>query len=162
MKIKNKHRLKQKEYRRLIDEIHRKIDPSFSYECSMIETGKIDDIEFIFFDGIPCFFRKDGILFYSLKGLIRFTPSNRSVVVDMGAVKFITNGADVMAPGIVSADNSIMIDDMVWICDETYRKPHAVGIAELNGSDMVKSTKGKAVRIYHYIGDMIWKYISCV
>jgi len=78
----------------------------------------------------------------------------------MGAVKFVTNGADVMAPGIVDADENIIAGDMVWICDETHRKPLAVGVAVMNGPEMIKETKGKAIIMKHHIGDDIWKVIA--
>ena len=160
VKIKNKHRLKQKECRRLIEKIHDQVDPDFEIEYSSIETGKIDDFEFIFLDGIPYFFKIDDKLFYTLKGLLSFNPKQRYVVVDMGAVKFVTNGADVMAPGIINADENITAGDMVWICDETHRKPLAVGVAVMNGPEMIKETKGKAIIMKHHIGDDIWKVIA--
>jgi len=160
VKIKNKHRLKQKECRLLIEKIHDQVDPDFKIDYSSIETGKIEDFEFIFLDGVPYFFQINGTLFYTLKGLLSFHPKHRYVVVDMGAVKFVTNGADVMAPGIVDADENINTDDMVWICDETHRKPLAVGVAVMSGPEMVNATKGKAIIMKHYIGDDIWKVIA--
>ena len=160
MRIKNKHRLKQKECRNLLDKIHDQIDPNFNIEYEIIETGKIDKYNFIFLDGVPFFFEINNQLFYTLKGLLQFKPKNRYVVVDMGAVKFVTNGADVMAPGIVDADDQIIPDDMVWICDEIHMKPLAVGISVLSGEDLVNNTKGKAVILIHFIGDKIWKIIS--
>ena len=63
-----------------------------------------------------------------------------------------------MAPGIVDADKNISENDPVWICDEKYRKPLAVGIAVMNGEQMIKEDKGKAVKIIHYIGDDIWNF----
>jgi PUA-domain protein len=160
VKIKNKHHLKQKECRRLIERIHDQIDPEFTIDYSSIETGKIDEYEFIFIDGIPYFFQIKNQLFYTLKGLMTFNPTHHYVVVDMGAVKFVTNGADVMAPGIVDADPIIDKEDTVWICDEIHRKPLAVGVALITGPEMVKEKKGKAIILKHYIGDGIWKALS--
>ena len=154
------HRLKQKECRRLIERIHDQIDPDFMIDYSSIEIGKIDEYEFIFIDEIPYFFQIEDQLFYTLMGLKSLNPIHRYVVVDMGAVKFVINGADVMAPGIVDADPTIAKDDMVWICDETHRKPLAVGVALMSGSEMVKQIKGKAVNLKHYIGDGVWKSLS--
>jgi len=162
VKIKNKHRLKQKEIRQLLDEIHNSLDPTYTLSSSSIETGKIDQYELIFLDGIPCFFRVNGQLFYTLKGVEQIDKRFHQVIVDMGAVKFVTSGADVMAPGIVAADGSIVVDDAVWICDETHKKPLAVGRAVISGEEMVASKKGKAVRILHFIGDPLWKMISTI
>jgi PUA domain protein len=162
VRIKNKHRLKQKECRLLIERIHQQIDPQFKVDFSSIETGKIDEYEFIFLDGIPYFFQIDDQLFFTLKGLLTFHPTKRFVMVDMGAVKFVTNGADVMAPGIIDADPTIVKDDMVWICDENHKKPLAVGVALMSGAEMVESSKGKAVNLKHHIGDGIWRTISSI
>jgi PUA domain protein len=80
----------------------------------------------------------------------------------MGAVRFVTNGADVMAPGIVDADASIEKGHQIWICDERHHKPLAVGIALLNGNEMISAEKGKAVKLKHYIGDGLWKKIQSI
>ena len=156
VKVKNKHRLKRKEIRELLDHIHRKIDADFSVSSENIETGTLDTYELIFIDGIPLFLRKDDDLFFTLVGLLRTKQTKRSVVVDMGAVRFVTNGADVMAPGIVDADSSIEPGDPVWVCDETHKKPLAVGKALISGDEMKENSSGKAVTMVHYIGDDLW------
>lgn len=158
--VKNKHRLKQKEIKHLLHEIHDTLDLSFELKDRTVETGKINEYDLIFVDGVPCFFQENTHLFYTLKGLFQLTPPTRYVTVDMGAVKFVTNGADVMAPGIVDADKSIESEDIVWIRDQMHKKPLAVGIAIMNGADMVSSSKGKSVRLVHYIGDRLWNTIS--
>ena len=86
----------------------------------------------------------------------------RKVVVDMGAIKFVTNGADVMTPGVVDADPEILEGQQVWICDETHGKPLAVGIALVSGEEMVEQSSGKAVRLLHYVGDKLWTLIQSI
>ena len=49
--------------------------------------------------------------FLTVRGLLKYNPKNRFVPVDMGAVKFVNNGADIMTPGIVDADRDIKKDD---------------------------------------------------
>jgi len=100
----------------------------------------------------------DGKIVFTLYGVNRFKPKENFVVVDMGAVKFVTNGADVMAPGIVDADEGIAEGDQVWVCDERNRKPLAVGIAVMTGERMVEEDKGKAVELVHYVGDVVWDF----
>ena len=70
---------------------------------------------------------------------------------------FVTNGADVMAPGIVDADIDIDENDQVWICDEVHNKPLAIGIANMTGEQMIAEKKGKAITTVHYVGDYLWK-----
>jgi len=114
----------------------------------------------IFIDDSPCFFYQGNNIFFTLKGLEKYKPKEHFVVVDMGAVKFVTNGADVMAPGIVDADENICEGDQVWICDEKNHKPLAVGIALMLGEEMKNEKKGKAIQIIHYVGDKLWPYVA--
>ncbi|MBU4256694.1 MAG: RNA-binding protein [Candidatus Thermoplasmatota archaeon] len=95
--------------------------------------------------------------FLTLKGLLKYKPEKKYVTVDKGAVKFVCNGADIMAPGVVDADSSVKKNDLVWVRDEKYKKALAVGIALMDAEEMVKGKKGKAVLSIHYIGDKIWK-----
>ena len=83
-------------------------------------------------------------------------PPKKYVTVDMGAVKFVNNGADVMAPGIVEADPEIQPGDLVWIRDEKNKVPLAVGEAVIAGAQMPRGPKGKAVKSLHRVGDEIW------
>ncbi len=75
----------------------------------------------------------------------------------MGAVKFVTSGADIMRPGIVHIDEGITKDDAVAIVDQTHKKPLAVGIALHSSEEMQKVSSGKVVKNIHYVGDWIWK-----
>ena len=93
----------------------------------------------------------------TIKGLLAFPATKRAVTVDMGAVRFIHNGADVMAPGIVDADPGIREGDVIWVRDEKNRKPLAVGRALMDGPTMAREEKGKAVETLHHVGDEIWR-----
>ena len=95
--------------------------------------------------------------FLTIRGLLAYPAARRWVTVDMGAVKFVYNGADVMAPGIVDADPAIKVGDIVWVRDEKNLRPLAVGEALMAGPEMVASEKGKAVRSIHHVGDPLWK-----
>ena len=61
-----------------------------------------------------------------------------------------------MAPGIIEADKEIKEGDIVWVRDER-NLPLAVGKALMDGIEMVKANRGKAVENLHYIGDKLWK-----
>jgi len=76
--------------------------------------------------------------------------------VDMGAVKFMAKGADVMSPGITEADPMVKEGDLVIIIDENHRKPLAIGRSLISGLEMVQNREGKAVKTLHFIGDEIW------
>ena len=95
--------------------------------------------------------------FLTIRGLLAYPATKRWVTVDMGAVKYVYNGADVMAPGIVDADPEIKPGDLVWVRDEKNLRPLAIGEALMPGPEMVASEKGKAVRSIHHVGDALWK-----
>jgi len=155
-KTKNRHRLKTKE----IKEIQTNLQKSFIYPFfdnkSSVESCEIEGMNIILVDNKPCFMIIDSRVFFTLYGIEKFKPKEKFVVVDMGAVKFVTSGADVMAPGIIDADVNICENDQVWICDERHHKPLAIGIAILNGDEMKSNRKGKAVKVIHYVGDKLW------
>ncbi len=160
IKIKNLHRLKNKEIRNLKDELNENFDCDFNFDDSIIESGVIDDKRFVFIDDEPCFVYIDSKLVFTLFGLNRFQPKNRYVVVDMGAVKFVTNGADVMSPGIVDCDEDILKDDQIWICDERNKKPLAVGFALIDGIDMKNKNEGRACETIFYVGDKLYNLLA--
>ena len=89
--------------------------------------------------------------------LLQKRPTKAYVTVDMGAVKFVNNGADVMSPGIVEADPNIQPGDLVWIRDERNKVPLGVGEALIPGAQMPRGPKGKAVKAMHHVGDPMWE-----
>ena len=92
----------------------------------------------------------------TVRGLLAFPATRRFVTVDMGAVPFVYNGADVMAPGIVDADPSIGPGDFVWVRDLKNLRPLAAGRAIMGGLAMVREKRGKAVETLHHVGDDLW------
>lgn len=159
-KLKNRHRLKSKEIRNIKNIVEQRFNDVVIDEKSVFEVGDYEDIKLVVVDEVPCFMYVDDILVFTLQGLNFFKPSSFFVVVDMGAVKFVANGADVMTPGIVDVDENIEKDDFVWICDVKNRKPLAVGFALISGVEMKETGNGKAVRNIHYVGDDIWSFVA--
>lgn len=79
-----------------------------------------------------------------------------AVKVDMGAVKFVCNGAKVLRPGIVEF-GAFKKGDIVTVQDQTHGKMLAVGVA-LEDSETAKAMqKGYVVDNLHYISDKIWE-----
>lgn len=92
----------------------------------------------------------------SVRGILKYGATKRYVTVDMGAVRFVTNGADVMGPGIVDADPEIRAGDLVWVREERHGKPLAVGQALADAATLKSKAKGKLVKSLHFVGDRIW------
>jgi len=160
IKVKNRHRLKTKEIKEIQNKLQNIFDDIFFDIKSPVETGDVDGIQTIFVNQEPCFIFHENQIIFTLHGINRFKPKRNFVIVDMGAIKFVTSGADVMAPGIVDADINIKKDDQVWICDEKNHKPLAVGIALINGDEMIKHGRGKAIKVVHHVGDKIWNFVA--
>jgi PUA domain protein len=79
-----------------------------------------------------------------------------SVTVDMGAVPYICNGADVMAPGLVKIEGDFAVGDVVVVVEERFSKPIAVGKALSAAKDVAAQKRGKIAINCHYIGDAFW------
>ena len=160
VKIKQRHRLKNKQIRMFEQEIQKKFPDIVFSDQVVIESGIIENIEIFIVDNSIDFFKSKDAVFFTLPGLYKFSPSRYRVVVDMGAVRFVVNGADVMVPGIVDADECIEKDDFVWVCDVNNKKPLAVGVALLSGVEMKQNNLGKAINTIHYVGDKLWNSIK--
>ena len=100
----------------------------------------------------------DDIIHLSVRGLLSSTPQTGWLQVDMGAVPYVCNGANIMSAGINDASPEIVEGQYVWIREESQHKPLAVGQSLLNCQNMLDSDKGKAIKALHYIGDKVWEY----
>ncbi|MBI2102335.1 DUF1947 domain-containing protein [Candidatus Woesearchaeota archaeon] len=114
-----------------------------------------DELTLLAVNKLPAFFRYGERWIPTLKFLQQRMVLKR-VVVDMGAIKFLIGGADVMRPGIVEIDEMIIKDEPVAIVDMNNKKPIAVGIALVSGSEMKETKSGKVIHNIHYVGDKIW------
>jgi PUA domain protein len=135
-----------------------------TYDTESTLEGRLEVLEapertLILLNGTPIALCIGDTPFFTVRGAAELKPRRHLVTVDMGAVQFIRNGADVMSPGIVDADDSIKPDDLVVVIDERHKKPLGIGIALISGLEMVRARKGKAVQIAHHVGDKIW-YVS--
>ncbi len=82
------------------------------------------------------------------------------VVVDMGAVPHILNGADVMRPGIVRIEGEFGKDSLVFVVDEKYGKEIAVCVALYSSGEIASLKRGKVLKNLHYINDRVWKVVT--
>ena len=84
------------------------------------------------------------------------------VVVDMGAVRHVCNGAGVMAPGILHYEGDFRKGELVLVVDMKFGKPLALGEAQYD-SETVKSIKqGIVVKNIHFVSDEIWNAIKAL
>lgn len=125
-----------------------------AYELVEIEDGEFD---VVLVDGEPDVLYVDDEPFLTVSGANEHPPETRVVTVDAGAISFVSNGADVMRPGIVDADDAIDDGDLVAIAEESHGKVLAIGRALVDGDDMVGS-EGKVVESVHHVGDDLYEF----
>ena len=78
------------------------------------------------------------------------------VMVDMGAVKFMCKGANVMRPGIKKY-SEFQKDDIVCVIEESHHKFLAIGKTLVSSQELEKMEKGEVMKNLHYISDKYWE-----
>jgi len=78
------------------------------------------------------------------------------VTVDMGAVKFVCKGANVMRPGITKFSD-FESGEIVCVIEESQNKFLAVGKAEISSKEAEDANKGEVIKNMHYISDDFWE-----
>jgi len=104
---------------------------------------------------------KSGLVFPTLierysVGILDYIPY---IIVDMGAVHHIVNGADVMRPGVREVYGEFSENDVIIVKDEKNKKPIAIGKALVDYIHLRSMIKGKVAENIHYIDDKLWRLI---
>jgi PUA domain protein len=124
-----------------------------------IELPKIKNLKF--------YYLEEGDILISGKGITAIKTDNTylpflseiellqkfpKVTVDMGAVKFMCNGANVMRPGITNFTD-FKKDEIVCVVEESKNKFLAIGKSCVSSKEMETLTKGEILKNLHYISD---------
>lgn len=114
----------------------------------------LDDAQIITGDGLKILkVNEDYLPFLSEIEMLEKFPS---VTVDMGAVKFMCKGANLMRPGIKKF-TEFEKDQIVCIVEESQHKFLAVGKSLVNSSELETMEKGEVINNMHYISDRFWE-----
>lgn len=133
-----------------------------TFDCELlskkdnVQKIEIEQGTFLNVNGTIAFFYYGNIVLPTLHLLLK-EQFLRTVTVDMGAVRFVVSGADIMRPGITSVDASIQKDDYVTIIDQNNKKPLALGQSLFSAKELESSTSGNCIKNLHRVGDRIWK-----
>ncbi len=160
-RIKKRHLLKKREQRDEIAKIEQEIGSSIQGlgSKSHLEGGVLDDgSRILLLDGEIIFFQHEGRMFPALRALLNGLIDVPRITVDMGAVKFVVNGADIMRPGITEVDDRVKGNGIVVVVDEKHGKPLAVGVSKLSADALRASTSGKVIKSIHHINDDLWVF----
>lgn len=156
MEVAARHHLRSDEVDRLRDTVHRELGVTLegdSFELVELEGTPFD---LILVDGDPLACYLEDRPFLTVRGANVFPPRDRVVTVDAGAISFVSDGADIMRPGIVEADSAIDVGDLVIVVEETHGKALAVGEALVAGGEMI-GEQGKVVENHHHVGDDLFE-----
>ena len=160
-KIKKRHLLKKREQKAELERIAaalgtevKDLDPKTQFEAGVLDDGSrvlLDRGEILFFES-------EGMLFPTLHALLKGMIIIPRISVDMGAVRFVVNGADIMRPGVTNIEDGIEEGSVVAIVDERHGKPLAVGISLFSTSELRAAESGKVVRSIHHVNDDLWDF----
>ena len=129
--------LSKKEIKELISEIEEKFGIT---ELLSKKDNVVREDSFLNVNEKIIFFYNNEQLIPTLKLIIslgdKLSKTNiKKIIVDMGAIKFVINGADIMRPGITEIEEGINKDNFVVILDEQHKKPLAIGISLMNSEE---------------------------
>ncbi len=134
------------------------VSERWGIDCPKLKNLKVhqisDDAQIIIGEGIKILKISDDYLpFLSETKTLEKFPN---VIVDMGAIKFMCKGANLMRPGIKKF-TEFEKDGIVCIVEESQHKFLAVGKALVSSSELENMEKGEVVENLHYISDKFWE-----
>jgi PUA-domain protein len=160
-----KHRrypLKSKQAKQLLNEVSERLKVNMEAllgSKTNVEVVVADVGNIYLVNGKPLFFtvKKEVLPTLLFQDFVFHAPK---VVVDMGAVPYVCNGADVMAPGVVRVEGEFDKGDLVLVVDEKHGKPLALGVS-LQDAETTRETKqGAVVKNVHFVSDKIWNFVK--
>lgn len=157
IRIRKRKRLRNKEVKALAEELAALTGVPVFSDSEAVDRAESTDFDLIIVGNDILGFIKEEKPFLTVRGVLKYKPVKKYVTIDMGAVPFITNGADCMGPGIVDADEEIAEGDFVWIRDINNKVPLAVGQSLRSGAELKAKKGGKAILSINNVGDKLWK-----
>ena len=136
----------------------KKVSDAWGIEFPKMKNVKVhqilSDAQIITGDGFKILkINEDYLPFLSETEILKKFPS---VEVDMGAVKFMCKGANLMRPGIKKF-TEFEKEKLVCIVEETHHKFLAIGKSMVSSSELENMEKGEIIQNLHYISDRFWE-----
>lgn len=157
IRVRKRKRMRGKDVKTLKDQLNSVLGVETFTEKDAVDLAESTDFDLIFVNNDILGLIYEEKPFLTVRGVLKYKPEACAVTVDMGAVPYVTNGADVMGPGIVDADPNIKEGDLVWIRDIKNKVPLAIGVSLLDAQGLKSKGKGKAITTIHNVGDKLWK-----
>ncbi|MGB9726273.1 MAG: DUF1947 domain-containing protein [Fervidicoccaceae archaeon] len=153
-----RHRLSKKDRNTLEELLSEKLGLSSVPET--VELMEDEGKKCYIFDGVPAICEVNGEFVPLLKWLLKHGGENLGIpriIVNKGAVKPISGGADLMAPGIVSIEGTFPKGSIVIVAEEERKIPLAIMKAIFSSDEIKEMKRGKVAESLHHVGDKLWK-----
>lgn len=157
MKVSSRHHLRSDEVRAIEETLATRLGIEISADSFELVEFADENFEVGLIDGAAHVWYPDDDPFLTVKGANVYEPTNQVITVDTGAISFVSDGADVMRPGITAADPNIEAGDLVVVVEEAHGKTLAIGEALTDGEDMT-GEEGKVVTSRHHVGDELFEF----
>jgi len=157
MEVSSRHHLRSDAVREIADALREGLGVELDADSYELVEIADEDFDVVLVDGDPLVWYPEGEPFVTVQGANETDPSTGVVTVDAGAISFVSDGADIMRPGITEADAEIEAGDLVVVEEESHGKALAVGRALTSGGDMVGDS-GKVVENLHHVGDELYEF----
>jgi len=155
-----RHSLKSKQVKQILNEVSEKL--KVNVEALF---GSKPNVEIVESDAGSVYLVNDKPLFFNVEKKVvptllfqDFVLRAPKIVVDMGAIPYVCNGADVMAPGIVRVEGEFDKGDLVLVVDVKHGKPLSVGESLQDSANIRSIKKGAVVKNVHFVSDKIWNF----
>jgi PUA domain protein len=157
-----RHFLREKETTQLFDEFSKKLNIDIKQlfgDKTNVEVAQTPTAKIFFINRRPLLAVWKNVLLPTLlfQEALQLLPR---IVVNMGAVPFVCNGADIMAPGVVQIEKDYKPNDHVVVTDERHDKPLAVAVALTDSATARTLKHGKIAKNVHYVGDDLWNQLK--
>jgi len=150
------HRLSKRDARLVASLLREQGYPvSMEDEIELLEEGDVR----IYAVGRLAFLEHGGKMLPLLDETINREPLSMlpSIIIDMGAVPHIANGADVMRPGVKGTIGEFQRDAIVAVRDERHHKAIALARALVASMGLQGIERGRVAENLHYVGDKKWR-----
>ncbi|RLE78054.1 MAG: RNA-binding protein [Thermoprotei archaeon] len=161
--VKTRYRLSKKDTKKLFREISAQLGGEVLEKLSSFTS--IEKVEtrlnflIYLFEGKPILMEQNNVLFPTVLYAGLFKEVLPVVIVDMGAVPHVVNGADVMAPGIRSISKPFNENATVLVADEEKQRIFCVGLALMSSDRIFSEKRGRAIKNLHHVKDKMWDFL---
>ena len=165
MNIKQRHFIQKSQIKELQEDILKRYDEKFLNQIfpkkarvEVIQTEAGDTL-YAINSVLKLWKSKDGYI-PVLTLLFNKQVDLKEIAVDKGAIRFVSNNADVFRAGITEIDKSIKKGDILQIVDENNHRAIAVGKAMYNAKEMEDMSEGKVIKNLLCVKSKVWNFIK--